>query len=69
MFKANNIWSFIAAIDFVYIFTYLGDLSPLKFLWLDTTTRTKMNIFVIGNENIQNGALLPIRHDFYPRIP
>ena len=28
IFKANNICSFIAAIDFVYVFTYFEDLSP-----------------------------------------
>ena len=28
IFAANNFWSFIFAIAFVYIFTYLEDLSP-----------------------------------------
>ena len=28
IFTANNFWSFIFAIAFVYIFTYLEDLSP-----------------------------------------
>ena len=28
IFTANNSWSFIIAIAFVYIFTYLEDLSP-----------------------------------------
>ena len=28
IFTANNFWSFIFAIAFVYIFTYLEDLNP-----------------------------------------
>ena len=69
IFTANNFWPFIFAIAFVYNIIYLEDLSPENGLLINTTTRTKMNIFVIGKDNTQNGALFLIGHDFYPRMP
>ena len=55
IFTVNNFWSFIFAIASVYVFLYLEDLSPQKvnFIWLDTTTGTKMNIFLIGKDNVK----------------
>ena len=41
IFTANNFWSFVFAIAFVYIFTYLEDLSPQK-----------VNFCLIGYDNL-----------------
>ena len=59
----SNIFLILRQTTFVHLFLQLllrivlliWEIQALnKFLWLDTTTRSKMNIFVIGNNHTQN---------------
>ena len=67
IFTANNFWSFNFAIAFVYIFTYLEDLSPWKVPLIGYDNLNKNEHFCDWKR--QCVTLFPIGHEFFIRIP